>query len=231
MNISILGTGIVGRSHAHRLMELQHTIAIGTQNIEKTLAETKTDPMGNIPFSEWQKENPNIALQKFEDAAAKGEIVINALRGDIAVRTLSELKEPLRGKILIDISNPLDFSHGFPPSLSVCNTDSLGEQIQGALPDTHIVKTFNTVNAGLQVNPTLLANGNHTLFMCGNNADAKSVVRKIQESYGWSDIIDLGDITGARGMEMTLPFWLRLFGAFGTATFNYRIVIDKENRK
>lgn len=229
MNIAILGTGIVGRSHAAKLAERGHTVSLGTQNVEKTLAETQTDSMGNEPISNWLKEHKHTSLKTFVDAAESGELVINALRGDIAVDILMSAKAHLNNKILIDIANPLDFSKGFPPSLSICNTSSLGEEIQQVLTETHVVKAFNTVNASLQTNPSLLADADHTLFLAGNDASAKQTVLQLaQKEYGWKQVIDLGDISNARGMEMSLPFWLRIFGALGTAMFNYKIVVDKK---
>ena len=111
-----------------------------------------------------------------------------------------------------------------PPTLFVCNDNSLAEEIQKALPNVKLVKAFNTLSAHLQTNPQELAQGDHSLLISGNDAQAKQQVTKIAESYGWKDVIDLGDITNARGMEMLLPVWLRLWGALKTANFNYKIV-------
>lgn len=228
MNITVLGTGVVGRSHAAKLAERNYSVALGTQNVEKTLKETQTDSMGNIPLSKWLEHRERVSLKTFSDAAQTSDLIINALRGDISVDVLTSIKEYLDGKTLIDIANPLDFSNGFPPSLSVCNTNSLGEQIQQALPETRVVKIFNTMNASLQTNPTILSGGDHTLFLAGNDMDAKQeAIRLAQEEYGWKHIIDLGDIANARGMEMSLPLWLRIFGALGTAMFNYKIIVDE----
>jgi len=130
----------------------------------------------------------------------------------------------LAGKVLVDVSNPLDFSKGMPPTLSVSNTDSLGEQIQRAYPKTHVVKTLNTLNAKLMVEPKSLAGGEHDLFLSGNDAGAKGQVRELLQTFGWKTIHDLGDISTARGTEMLLPIWLRLWGALGNADFNFKIV-------
>lgn len=224
MKISILGTGMVGRAHAARLAELGHEVVVGTRDVEKTLAQDKPDQMGNPPFSVWQKENPAVKLVTFSEAAAHGEMVINALHGQIAVETLKNVEKDLQSKVLIDITNPLDFSHGMPPMLFVSNTDSLGEQIQKALPEVKVVKAFNTTNALLQVNPMQLSDGDHHLFISGNDTDAKAQVTRLAEGYGWKHIIDLGDITAARGMEMLMPFWLRAWGTIKTPMFNYKIV-------
>ena len=129
----------------------------------------------------------------------------------------------LKGKILIHVSNPLDFSKGMPPTLSVCNTDSLAEQIQRTFPDTRVVKALNTMGNPVMVNPGLVP-GDHDVFICGNDAQAKTNVVGILKSFGWNSPIDLGDISAARGLEMILPIWLRLFGLFQTRNFNFKIV-------
>ncbi|HLL25324.1 MAG TPA: hypothetical protein VK427_24480, partial [Kofleriaceae bacterium] len=130
----------------------------------------------------------------------------------------------LADKVLVDVSNPLDFSQGFPPSLTISNTDSLGEQLQRAFPATKVVKTLNTVAASLMIEPRQLADGEHTMFVCGNAADAKQQVTTLLASFGWRDVVDLGDITNARGTEMWLPLWVRLYGALGTPAFNLKLV-------
>ena len=133
-------------------------------------------------------------------------------------------EDNLNGKILIDISNPLDFSKGMPPTLSVSNTDSLGEQIQRRFPKVKVVKTLNTMNAFLMVDPSQLAEADHSVFVSGDDVGAKDKVIELLQSFGWSDIIDLGDISTARGAEMILPMWLRLLGALQTPILNFKIV-------
>ena len=162
----------------------------------------------------------------FADAAAHGDIVFNATSGLAALGALNAAgADTLRGKTVIDISNPLDFSAGFPPTLSVCNDDSLGEQIQRAFPDANIVKTLNTVNALVMVDPASVGGGEHDMFVAGNDAAAKAEATQIlTDWFGWRTVIDLGDITNARGMEMYLPLWVRLYGNLGTGAFNIRIV-------
>jgi predicted dinucleotide-binding enzyme len=131
----------------------------------------------------------------------------------------------LQNKILIDIANALDFSKGMPPSLAVCNTDSLGEQIQRAFPNTKVVKTLNTMNCVLMVNPQLVANGDHDIFISGNDAGAKSKVTEIvRDWFGWKSVIDLGDITTARATEMLLPIWVALMGKYQSPNFNFKII-------
>ena len=224
MKVAVLGTGMVGRAHAGKLAELGHEVFIGTNNVSKTLNEKKLNSTNSPAFKIWLKKHPQIKLTTFAEAASQGKIVWEALNGAIALEVLKNLKKELNNKILIDISNPLDFSKGMPPTLFISNTDSLGEQIQRALPKVKVIKTFNTLNASLQVNPKLLANGNHDIFISGNDAPAKKTVTEILKSYGWKHIIDLGDITTSRGTEMMMPFWLRLWGTLKTSNFNYKIV-------
>jgi 8-hydroxy-5-deazaflavin:NADPH oxidoreductase len=224
MNIGIFGTGIVGRTIAARLVELGHSVVIGTRDPNQTLAKTAPDSMGNPPFSVWQKDNLKVHLATFKEAAAHGEILVNATNSSGSLPALQAAGEGnLNGKILIDISNPLDFSRGMPPSLTVCNTDSLGEQIQRAFPNVKVVKTLNTMNARVMVYPRQLAGGDHSIFLSGNDATAKARVSDLLRSFGWEDLIDLGDITTARGAEMILPIWLRLMGALQTPAFNFKI--------
>ncbi len=164
-------------------------------------------------------------LGTFGDAAAHGEMVVNATAGAVSLEVLRQAgEENLNGKPLIDISNPLDFSKGMPPTLSVSNTDSLGEQIQRRFPEARVVKTLHTMNAYLMVDPIQLAGADHTVFVSGDDAEAKTTVTELLRSFGWTDLIDLGDITTARGTEMLLPVWLRLFGALQKPIFNFKIV-------
>ena len=226
MKIGVLGTGPVGQTVAAKLAELGHRVFVGTRDPAATLKRTSPDTFGNPPFKVWREQHPNIEFGTLAQAAAHGEIVVNATNGKGAIEALNAAGEQnLAGKLLIDISNPLDFSKGMPPSLTICNTDSLGEQIQRAFPETKVVKTLNTVNAYLMVEPGMLAGGNHTMFVCGNDAGAKATVASLlQEGLGWQDVIDLGDITMSRGTEMYLPLWARLYGALQNPMFTIKVV-------
>ncbi|QLQ15869.1 MAG: NAD(P)-binding domain-containing protein [Micropruina sp.] len=224
MNIAVLGTGMVGRAIAGRLSQLGHAVIIGTRNPDATLARTDGDRMGNPSYQAWAAEHPAVQLATFADAVAGSELVVNATNGSAALEALTLAgAEHLAGKVILDIANPLDFSHGMPPTLFVKDTDSLGEQIQRAFPLSRVVKSLNTLNAALMVHPDLLPEGT-SVFVSGNDPDAKSTVTAILAEFGHTDVIDLGDITSARGTEMLLPMWLRLMGALGTATFNFKIV-------
>jgi predicted dinucleotide-binding enzyme len=180
--------------------------------------------MGNPPFSVWHSDHAGVELATFADAAAAAELVVNATSGAAALDVLGLSRaENLAGKVLVDISNPLDFSNGFPPTLFVKDTDSLGEQIQRAFPEAKVVKTLNTLTASLMVDPKSLGESS-TIFVSGDDAVAKATVVELLESFGHDDVIDLGPLETARGTEMILPVWLRLMGALGTGAFNFKVV-------
>ena len=224
MNIAVLGTGMVGQAIAGRLHDLGHSVVVGTRDPRATLARTEPDQMGNPPFSAWHGAHTGVELATFADAAARAELVVNASSGSATLEVLQQAgADNLAGKVLVDVANPLDFSAGFPPTLSVKDTDSLGEQVQRAFPQARVVKTLNTLNASLMVEPTSLGQSS-TVFVSGDNDAAKATVVEILESFGHDDVIDLGGIETARGSEMLLPIWLRLMGSLGTARFNLKIV-------
>ncbi len=229
MKVAIIGTGGVGQTIASKFFSLGHQVMIGTRNVAEKLASQAKDGYGNPPFAEWYKLNPQIELGTFAQAAAFGEIVINATQGINSVSALTQADEKnLNGKILIDIANPLDFSKGMPPCLlpELSNTHSLGEEIQKTFPKIMVVKTLITMWAGLMVNPAMINNGDHTNFICGNDQEAKKTVKSLLNEFGWKDenILDLGDISSARGTEAILPIWLRIMSARQSAAFNFRIV-------
>jgi 8-hydroxy-5-deazaflavin:NADPH oxidoreductase len=225
VRFGILGTGVVGKTIAVRLDGLGHDVIVGTRNPEETLSRTNPDQNGNPPFGAWQEEHPEVRLGTFAEAAAHGDMVVNATAGAVSLEALEQAGEDnLNGKILIDIANPLDFSKGMPPTLLVSNIDSLGEQIQRRFPEAKVVKTLHTMNAYLMVDPAQLAATDHTVFVSGDDAEAKARVSELLRSFGWTDIIDLGDITTARGTEMVLPIWVRLFGVLQKPIYNFKIV-------
>ena len=213
MKIAILGTGVVGNTIGSKLIDLGHEIKMGSRTAN------------NPKALEWvTKHGTKASAGTFADAAAFGELVFNCTSGICSLEALKLAGEKnLSGKILIDVSNPLDFSKGMPPSLTVCNTDSLGEQIQRAFANTKVVKTLNTINCKLMVDPSLVP-GEHDVFISGNDAQAKEQVKEVLRWFGWKKSIDLGDITTARGTEQLLPIWIRLMGTLGTANFNFKIV-------
>jgi len=206
MRIAVLGTGPVGQTMAAKLAELGHEVSVGTRSVADAMARSKPDNFGNPPFPEWAKQHPEVSVATLADAASGAEMVVNATNGVGSIEAIEAAgEEHLAGKVLIDIANPLDFSQGMPPSLFVANTDSLGEQIQRRFPDTRVVKALNTMNAYLMVDPKQLAGGDHTTFVSGNDSEAKTEVTQLLESLGWSDVVDLGDITTSRGTRCTCP--------------------------
>ncbi|GAA2129859.1 NAD(P)-binding domain-containing protein [Arthrobacter humicola] len=224
MKIAVLGTGMVGRTIAGALAGLGHDVVIGTRDPQATLARTEPDMMGTPPFAQWHAANSGVGVAAFADAAAGAELVVNATNGGGSLAALTAAGSGnLAGKVIMDIANPLDFSQGMPPSLNPVNTDSLGEQIQRTFPEAKVVKTLNTMTASVMVDPSRVAGGEHSVFVSGNDADAKAAVTGILKSFGHRDVIDLGDITSARGAEMILPIWLRIWGALGTGEFNFKI--------
>jgi predicted dinucleotide-binding enzyme len=230
MKIGILGTGIVGQSIAEKLVQLGHKVMMGTRDKDATLAKSGKDAMGRPAFGEWIKNNSNVQLGVYSEAASFGELLVNATSGVGSIDALKSAGENnMANKILLDISNPLDFSKGMPPTLTICNTDSLGEQIQRTFPKVKVVKGLNTLNAYLMTNPKLLPEPTN-LFLNGNDAAAKAEVKKLLMSFGWNenDIIDMGDISTARGTEQILPIWVRLWGTLQTPMFNFKIVVGSK---
>jgi len=225
MKVAVFGTAVVGQTHAERLLSLGHDVMIGTRNVKDTLARSGPDNFGRPSFGEWYKGFPKIKLGTYSEAAAFAELIVNATNGAGTLPALELAgKNNLAGKVILDISNPLDFSTG-SLSLFVCNTDSLGEQIQKNYPEAKVVKTLNTMNAYVQVNPALLPE-DHSVFIGGNDEEAKTKIKELLRSYGWKEknMIDLGDITSSRGAEMILPIWVRLWSTQKNPMFNFKIV-------
>ena len=197
----MLGTGVVGTTIAGKLRELGHDVLIGSRSAGEDA----------VPFA---------------GAAAHGELVFNCTNGNASLDALNAAGAPnLAGKVLIDVSNALDFSQGRPPLVGVSTGDSLGEQIQRAFPEAKVVKALNTVNANVMVDPSVVP-GEHDIFLCGNDDGAKRQVTQLLQSFGWAAqrILDLGDITAARAQELYVALWLRLMGVAGGAAFNIRVV-------
>ena len=217
MKIGILGTGVVGNTIGSALINNGHQVMMGSRTSD------------NPKAIEWiNKSGPNASTGIFADAAIYGEIIFNCTKGEHSLDVIRLAgANNLAGKILIDLSNPLDFSKGMPPTLSIINDNSLGEEIQRLLPDTKVVKTLNTLTCTLMVNPKLVNNGDHNIFVCGNDPEARSIVTSfLSDNFGWDarHILDLGDITNSRGTEQLLAIWIRLMQTLGTANFQFKIV-------
>lgn len=216
MKISILGSGMVGQAIGTKLVQRGNQVMMGSRSAGSESGEA------------WRRlSGGDASTGTFADAARFGEIVINCTNGANSIAALRQAgSENLRGKILVDVANPLSHAADALPTLTVCNTDSLGEQIQREFPATRVVKALNTMNCEVMVEP-LLVPGNHSLFICGNDSEAKATIaRHLQDWFGWAknNIVDIGDITSARGTEMLLPIWLRLWGTLGHGHFNFHVV-------
>jgi 8-hydroxy-5-deazaflavin:NADPH oxidoreductase len=226
MKIAVLGTGMVGQILAGRFAGLGHSVTTGTRDPQTTLARTEAGQWGTPAFAVWQADHPAVKLATFAAASADAELVVNATSGGASLGVLAAAgAENLAGKVILDVANALDFANGPPPSLSIVNTDSLGEQIQRAHPAAKVVKSLNTMNCLLMVEPSRLL-GEHVVFMAGDHADAKATVRALLLELGWAEdtILDLGALASARGTEMFMPLWLSLMSKLGTAEFNINVV-------
>ena len=212
MRIGILGTGIVGQTIGSALVHRGHEVRLGSRTANNPKAQ------------DWVAAHRERASQgTFADAATFGALMFNCTSGTASLEALHAAGiGNLAGKILVDVANPLDFSRGTPPALSICNTDSLAERIQAEFPATKVVKALNTMSAKVMTDPASVP-GEHDVFLSGNDPEAKGHVRELLQSFGWRNIIDLGDITTARGPEMMLPVWLRHWGAFNTPMINFHI--------
>jgi predicted dinucleotide-binding enzyme len=212
MRIGILGTGVVGRTIGAALVHRGHEVRLGSR--------TANNPKAR----DWAAANGDRASQgTFADAATFGEMVFNCTSGTVSLEALRAAGAGnLAGKVLVDVANPLDFSHGMPPTLTICNSDSLAERIQAEFPSTKVVKSLNTMTASVMVEPGLVP-GEHDVFVSGNDGEAKAQVGEVLRSFGWRNVVDLGDITSARGPEMVLPIWLRLMGTFKSPVFNFHV--------
>jgi len=212
MRIAVISTGVVGRTLAQAFQRVGHDVVVGTRDPDETSGR-----------EEWR--GVGVPLQPLATVAAQAEVVVNATNGNASLAALGEVgSEHLAGKVLVDVANPLDFSQGFPPTLSVKDSDSLAEQIQRAFPEAKVVKALNTVTASVMVDPGSVGDGDTTIFAAGDDAEARQVVVGLLRELGWVDVVELDGLHNARGLEMWLPLWVRLMGALGTAEFNLKLV-------
>ena len=225
VQVGILGTGIVGQTLGLKLVQLGHAVMLGTRDSAQL-----DEPKGRGPDARTLRDwliltGTGARIGTFRDAAAYGDLVVNALSGAASLAVLRAVgEEHLAGKTLVDLANPIDFTRGFPLTLFVKDTDSLGEILQRAFPNVRIVKTLNTMTAALMVNPNLVGNGDHTVFLSGNDPAAKAEVADVLRELGWQDILDLGDITTARGTEMMLAIGHAVMQALSPAEIAFKVV-------
>lgn len=226
MKIAVIGTGMVGQALAGRLSDLGHDVVIGTRDVAATLARKDADARGTLLLSQWLESHPAVRVLSFTEAGRHAELVISATAGVNSLAALQQVgSAQLQGKVLLDVAVPLLRSAEIPPELAVSNTDSLGEQIQRAFPDTLVVKSLNTVWCEVMINPARLP-GRHDMFVAGNHQNAKSTITDLLHQFGWpaDSIIDLGDITGARAMEMYSRLTFTLAKQWGHFDFNLALV-------
>jgi len=219
VNIGVLGSGPVGRAVATRLVELGHAVCLGTR-----------DPAHSADAAIWLAgvgTARGARVGTFADAAGHGALLVNAVSGAGSIAALKQAGDRhLHGKVLLDLANPLASPYedpGGPQTLSVVNTDSLAEQIQRTFGELKVVKALNMVNVDIMIHPERLPEDT-TVFVAGDDAEAKATVADLLRSFGWRSILDLGDVRAARAMEMYLPLWLLLGSAQGTPNFNLKIV-------
>jgi predicted dinucleotide-binding enzyme len=218
-NFGVFGTGVVGQTIGSKLLELGHHVRLGSRDA------ANTDAAAWVKAAEEADADGRASQGTFSDAAAFGDVLINATSGDGTPHAVDAAGAAnLAGKVLIDVSNPLDFSAGFPPSLSVPSTDSLAARLQRAYPDVKVVKALGTVTASVMVDPARVP-GAHSLLIAGDDDEAKAAVRDLLASFGWpaGRIIDLGGIAGARAIEAYILVWVYLYSALGTADFNIEV--------
>jgi predicted dinucleotide-binding enzyme len=228
MKIGIIGSGVVAQTLGAKLVELGHDVALGTRDPaklddKKNMAGTLREWLATVGAS--AKGEAKAKVVTFKDAAAHGELLINATHGEASIDALKlAAADKVGTKVLIDTANELDFSKGMPPGVLASWTRCLAERIQAAFPNLKVVKSLNTVGAPVMVAPQALAGGEHTIFVAGNDAPAKAAVAELLKSFGWKDVLDLGDVAAARAAEMHMAMWLHMWRATGTGMVNVKIV-------
>ena len=212
MRIAVIGTGHAGRTLAKGFQRTGHDVVVGTRDPDATRAR-----------EEWL--GLDVPLAALGMVAADADLVVNVTNGQASLAALGEVgSDHLAGKVILDVANPLDFSQGFPPTLTVKDTDSLAEQIQRAFPEARVVKSLNTVTAAVMVDPSTVGDGDTTVFVAGDDEEGRQQVSELLRELGWLDIVELDGLQNARGLEMWLPLWVRLMGALGTGQFNIKLV-------
>ncbi len=221
MKIGIIGSGVVGQTLGTKWLQLGHEVAIGTRDP----AKIDDKKMMATSLREWRAQTGERGkIVGFQEAAAFGEVLVNATGGTVSIEALRAAgADKVGGKVLLDIANELDHSRGMPPRSLASDERCLAEKIQAAFPNLKVVKTMNTIGAHVMVNPKGVAGGDHTVFVSGNDAGAKAQVAELLKTMGWTDVLDLGDISSARGPEMYMSLWLRLWGATRTGNINIKV--------
>jgi len=225
MKIGILGTGIVGKTLAAKLNEMGHDVMIGTRNVSETLSKVNKDMMGSPPFKEWYSQNPKVKFGTFAEAAQFGEMIMLATHGVATIAAIDVAgKNNFKGKVVVDTTNPLDFSQGMPPKFAVTLGNSLGKQIQKHIPEAKVVKAFNTVNAFVMVSPKR-EEGDPDLFIAGNDEEAKNKFKSLAEKMGWKRVLDIGDISNSYWLEAMTMFWVYFGDKYNNWTHAFKLLL------
>jgi predicted dinucleotide-binding enzyme len=221
MKIGVIGSGVVAQTLGKAWVGQGHDVALGTRDPSK-IDDKK---MMGATLREWRAQTENRGkIVSFQEAAAHGDVLVNATSGTVSVDALRLAgADKLGGKVLVEVANELDFSKGMPPRALAGQDRCLAEKIQAEFPNLKVVKTLNTISAPVMVNPKGIAGGDHTVFVSGNDAGAKTQVKELLQGFGWTDILDLGDISTARGPEMYMAMWIRLWGATGSGNLNIKV--------
>ncbi len=212
--VGVLGSGEVGRCLAAGFASRGHEVMIGSRDPAKP------------ELREWLSgEGVGIERGTFAETAQYGDLLVLAVLGDAAEAAIADAGAPnFSGKVVIDTMNPLDFSGGFPPKLSVAGEDSLGERVQRALPDANVVKAFNTIGNPYFVDPSF-GEGQPTMLVAGDDADAKGTVGDALADFGWTDVIDIGGIEGSRELEAICIVWVKIGGARGAWDHGFKLLV------
>jgi hypothetical protein len=222
MKIGIIGSGVVAQTLGSKLIGLGHDLILGTRDPNK-LDEKK---MLGATLREWKSQTDGRAkIATFKEAATHGELLINATSGVVSLEALKlAAADQVGTKVLLDVANELDHSKGMPPAALASQERCLAEKLQAAFPDLKVVKSLNTIGAPVMVDPKAVGGGDHTVFVSGNDPDAKATVVALLKSFGWTDVLDLGDLSSARGPEMYMALWIRLWGATKTGQLNIKVI-------
>jgi 8-hydroxy-5-deazaflavin:NADPH oxidoreductase len=212
--VGVLGSGDVGRRLASGFRSRGHDVMIGSRH------------PGKPELHEWLSgDGTGIAAGTFAEAAAHGELIVLAVLGSAAEEAIADAgPKNFGGKVVIDATNPLDFSGGFPPKLSVTGADSLGERVQRALPDAKVVKAFNTIGNPYFVDPSF-SEGQPTMLIAGDDEGAKHTVRDVLADFGWSDVVDIGGIEGSRELEAICIVWVKIGGTRGSWDHGFKLLV------
>ena len=214
MRVGVLGTGEVARRLAGGFRSRGHDVMIGSRDPAKP------------ELREWLSgEGAGVEAGTFAQTAAHGELLVLAVLGNAAEEAIAQAgPENFGGKVVIDAMNPLDFSGGFPPKLSISGEDSLGERVQRALPDARVVKAFNTIGSPYFVDPSF-SQGRPTMLIAGNDEDAKRTVTDVLADFGWTDTVDIGGIAGSRELEAICIVWVKIGGARGAWDHGFSLLV------